>query len=267
MVKRKNQHIVVDGDVCRIAVKGGFEVLFDIADAGLLSQYCWSIDRRKTNTYAISRSGGKIVRMHRVLLDCGPKGTEVVDHINGNGLDNRRCNLRTTSVSVNSLNQFSVRGRSKYRGVSRSSSAINPWRASVCVRGEHIHIGVFATEESAAAAYNAALKNIVDAKVNENDVDGHVIRNSRWQCKFKGVLMEKSKFVARIWFEGKMIRLGTFANEDDAARAHDRAAKIYHGEFAYLNFPEIKESSLLWKLQPNKRVGRVRGSRNLTTES
>jgi len=76
--------------------------------------------------------------------------------------------------------------------------------------------------------------------------------------KYKGVYREGNNWRAYIGFEDRQVWLGTFANEDDAARARDRAARIYQGEFAYLNFPEIKESSLLWKLQPNKRRGRGR---------
>lgn len=85
---------------------------------------------------------------------------------------------------------------------------------------------------------------------------------NRGTSKYKGVYREGNNWRAYVGFEGKQIWLGTYVNEDDAALAHDRAARIYHGEFAYLNFPEIKESSLLWKLERNKRVGGKPGRRN-----
>jgi hypothetical protein len=58
--------------------------------------------------------------------------------------------------------------------------------------------------------------------------------------KYKGVSWHKGslKWQAKIRFERKLIHLGTFKNEIDAAKVYDEAAKKYHGEFACLNFPE-----------------------------
>jgi hypothetical protein len=60
---------------------------------------------------------------------------------------------------------------------------------------------------------------------------------NRGTSKYKGVYRERNGWRAYIGFESKQIWLGSFSSEEDAARAHDRAAKIYHGEFAFLNFP------------------------------
>jgi len=58
--------------------------------------------------------------------------------------------------------------------------------------------------------------------------------------KYKGIQWDKThrKWRASITFEKKVMHLGYFQNEIDAARAYDRAARQYHGEFASLNFPE-----------------------------
>ena len=65
--------------------------------------------------------------------------------------------------------------------------------------------------------------------------------------KYKGVSFHKpnGKWRAGIKSGGKFKHLGYFENEEDAARAYDAAAKIYHGEFAVLNFPDEEEDNRL----------------------
>lgn len=69
-------------------------------------------------------------------------------------------------------------------------------------------------------------------------------RSGAKTSKYKGVYWKKKnrKWVARIGFQKKEIHLGYFRSEIDAARAYDRAARKYHGEFASLNFPEYKRT-------------------------
>lgn len=61
--------------------------------------------------------------------------------------------------------------------------------------------------------------------------------------KYKGLYWDKNqkRWIARIMFEKKRIYLGCFRDEIEAAKAYDRAARKYHGEFACLNFPESGE--------------------------
>ena len=65
-------------------------------------------------------------------------------------------------------------------------------------------------------------------------------RSDAKYSKYKGITWRKDirKWVARVTFEKKGIHLGFFKNEIEAAKAYDEAAKIYHGEFACLNFQE-----------------------------
>jgi len=109
--------------------------------------------------------------MHREVIH--PPDHLFVDHINHNGLDNRKANIRPATHSQNNFNRIiSTRGdlSSKYKGVA--------WNKS------------------------------------------------------------KKKWQARIGIYGKRKHIGHFKDEIQAAKAYDKAAKKYHGEFASLNFPD-----------------------------
>lgn len=97
----------------------------------------------------------KIVLLHRFLMDAKPG--EQVDHINQDGLDNRRENLRIVSHSQNNQNQASARRHSKtgVRGVVRDKRT-GRYRSEIAVDKKRFHLGVFDTIEEAAAAYTAA---------------------------------------------------------------------------------------------------------------
>ncbi len=106
--------------------------------------------------------------MHKVVLN--NPDSEFIDHINHNGLDNRKENVRPATRAQNNYN------RQKYANNSYS--------------------------------------------------------------KYKGVSFKKKgqKWSAQIGLNNKMLFLGYFKNELDAAKAYDKAAKKYHGDFASLNF-------------------------------
>jgi hypothetical protein len=90
--------------------------------------------------------------LHRIILDA-PKGTDV-DHINGNGLDNRRCNLRLATRSQNHANRFKKPGTtSRFKGVRFER---NRWHAQIRVQYKKTYLGSFRDEIDAALAYNAA---------------------------------------------------------------------------------------------------------------
>ena len=95
--------------------------------------------------------------MHRIILKAQPG--QQVDHINGNSLDNRRCNLRFANTSQNAANQQKRNGSSRFKGVAierRTYSLKKRWRARIKLRGKRYNLGYFHTEEEAALAYNQA---------------------------------------------------------------------------------------------------------------
>lgn len=95
------------------------------------------------------------IRMHQVLLP-PPEGF-VVDHINGDGLDNRLANLRLVTPIQNCWNRrFRNKNcASKYTGVTWEKRA-KKWRAGIYQNGKKIFLGLFSDEVQAAKAYDAA---------------------------------------------------------------------------------------------------------------
>jgi hypothetical protein len=99
------------------------------------------------------RLSNSVIRMHAFLT-----GWSLTDHINGNGLDNRRSNLRPASPTGNSFNQRTRRDNtSGYKGVSWVAKR-GTWRAYIQVEGRMLHLGAFVDPADAARAYDEAAR-------------------------------------------------------------------------------------------------------------
>lgn len=140
--------------------------LVDPDDRALVARYRWYELRRGHTTYAMA-NGRRWLSMHRLIIRA-PKGIEV-DHVDGDGLNNRRYNLRLATRSQQLMNR---------RGWGKS--------------------------------------------------------------RFKGVCPSGRKWQAYITKDHVDYRLGSFDTEEEAALAYDRAALQLHGEYARLNFPEVR---------------------------
>lgn len=143
----------------RIELFQGYTALVDNEDFDLVSKYKWYVFRSKNNIYVRVRINGKLILMHRLILGLENKPEIAVDHINGNGADNRRRNLRIATNAQNSWNSRKYRtwrGRppsSKYKGV-RWHKGKGRWQAQAMLNYKHIYLGQFDDEVKAAKAYN-----------------------------------------------------------------------------------------------------------------
>lgn len=140
-----------------ITLTQGKVAIIDDGDAALVSLYKWWANKIRGRWYARTKIEGKDQFMHRLLLQ--PAEGLVCDHLNGDGLDNRRSNLRVCSNRVNLLNRGATKSStSRYKGVGWYKAS-SKWRAKIKVNGKTLHLGLFETEIEAARAYDAAARN------------------------------------------------------------------------------------------------------------
>lgn len=149
----------MSGGVREIPLTQGFVAVVDDADFDFLGQWKWRafVTRgviRSVITNIKTDAGRGSGYLHRMLLR--PPAGLVVDHIDGNPLNNTRANLRICTRKQNSRNGGQRSLIQPYKGVSVDRHAPHVWRARICADG-HLHwLGYHATPEAAARAYDEA---------------------------------------------------------------------------------------------------------------
>lgn len=131
--------------------------LVDDEDEPIVHFFKWAAVRSGHKWYARAfvRGAGFKIRMHELLVDA-PDGL-APDHKNGNGLDNRRRNLRVATVSQNAANRpKSCTNTSGFKGVSRWHDG--RWQSGIKINQKRIALGLFRSKIDAARAYDKAAK-------------------------------------------------------------------------------------------------------------
>jgi hypothetical protein len=174
----------------------------DLEDYSLVMQHRWHVlehdpvapGRRAHGPYAayLTYQGGRggtrvTVYMHQLIA-----GSRGVDHVDGNGLNNRRSNLRPATKSQNGANARKNPGKtSRYKGVfwDRQRSA---WQAKIMVNRQQINLGRFANEEDAALAYDLAAREAFGefALANFTDVPSRANFQARREAELAEVRAE-----------------------------------------------------------------------------
>lgn len=149
-------HMASNDNIKLIPLTQGYSSIVDTEDYDLLIKHKWCVNINKNHKikYAQSIIRDKFMSMHRLIMN--PPKSILVDHINGNGLDNRKCNLRLCSSMENQRNAKIRKNKiSKYKGVDWHVCS-NKWRARITINKKLIEIGYYKNEKEAAKAYDTA---------------------------------------------------------------------------------------------------------------
>ena len=146
----------------RVDLTQGFSTVIDPEYEHEICRFRWKILRASGKLYAcrtrkVSGRSYRTILMHREIL-AAPRGV-LVDHIDGDGLNNTRANLRLCNGRQNLANRVSTRGRSRFKGVYWNKDKAL-WQAQIGCgffddgRQRTIYLGRFEREEDAALAYD-----------------------------------------------------------------------------------------------------------------
>ncbi len=227
----------------------GYCALIDDEDLCLVNQYRWWTYEDKSGPnlfYALSTSTGKTMSMHRVVMGCQMGDGKQIDHIDGDGLNNQKNNLRFCTGSQNCMNRISANSTSQHKGVTWKK-ANQKWCAQIMMDGRKKHIGLYEKEKDAAKACDQmafqvfgefARLNFNHEKVTEYAQDvTDIFKRKKTSSKYRGVSWHKSlqKWQAQIQINKQQFYLGIYSLEEEAALAYDEVAFKELGEFAKLN--------------------------------
>lgn len=148
----------------KIKLTKGKYAIVDVEDYDFLMQWKWyaKTQKNRDTVYAARTEKSpksRVFSIHRQLLNAKPG--QICDHLNGNGLDNRRKNLRICTYSQNNMNKQKRKRKtsSKYKGVYWHKKQ-KAWVSRITINTKPIHLGNFKSEYAAQLAYRKAAKEM-----------------------------------------------------------------------------------------------------------
>lgn len=156
-IKRPSVKQPDDEKIRFIPLTKGQVAIVDKEDYEWLSQYKWHAVNNGEKFYAYRCRNKRSLSMHRAIMN-EPKGM-LVDHKDGNGLNNRRNNLRVCTTSQNHQNRRRTFGSSRYKGVHWNKKG-KKWAAAITDKGKYKFLGHFDDEAEAAKAYDRKAKEL-----------------------------------------------------------------------------------------------------------
>ena len=162
MAKRKASEIKIIGNgAAEVALTQGKVAIIDVEDIPVVAPYKWHAVEGTKNVWYARHSPAKkpALHMHRLIFGELPSDAQV-DHIDQNGLNNRRSNLRLANATVQKLNQTTRKDNtSGCNGVHIRPNG--KWQARISVQGKRVSLGHFATYQDAVYCMESVRK-IVD---------------------------------------------------------------------------------------------------------
>lgn len=158
---RTVRQLIVEGNIAYVPLTRGLFSVIDASDADRVGNVNWRANATKNTSYAVREvslpNGGRAsVFLHRLITNA--ESGMVVDHIDGNGLNNKSSNLRVVTHRENIHNTAPPRNNtSGVKGVSFDKQR-NKWFAKIMIRGKQIALGRYDKKEDAIAAYNTAFE-------------------------------------------------------------------------------------------------------------
>lgn len=233
-----------------IKLTRGQVALVDDEDFEYLNQWKWQAMKwHKLDNYYATRTvfekriiDGEIwtkrksIKMHRFIMKA--KDDLLVDHKDGNGLNNQKSNLREATPSQNLQNRrpySTTLRKTKFKGIIQRGLS-GQWQSHIKLNGKNISLGTYATEIEAAFVYNEAAKKHFGVFAWLNDLGGwsgvprriRFLKEANTTSRYKGVtyLKQTNQWQAALTTRNqKCIYLGTFEHEIDATLAYDLEVK------------------------------------------